>query len=504
LEYRSKVIDILEGIPSIVLNELDAESAGVRVHDRVKVSFNGQTIIALVKTTETYINRGEVGIFSEVKQRLNLKDGDRVSIAPTSHPESLKYIKKKMSGASLSKDEIFSIIKDVVNYNLSDVEIAAFMLSQHFHGMSMDEIEALTRALVETGETIDFGQTVYDKHSVGGVPGNKVSLLIVPIISACNLLIPKTSSKAITSPSGTADTMSVLAPVEFSPQEFKQVALKAGGAIVWGGRLGLAPADDILIKKVEYPLEVDPYSQMLASIMAKKMAVGTSCVVIDIPTGRGSKVADEEEARKLSADFMELGRRLGIRVVCGITYGGQPVGHTVGPVLEAKEALETLMGKGPTSLVEKSTALAGLLLEAAGVAAPRFGQEYAKKVLQSGKALEKMRQIIEAQGGDPNVKPEDLQVGQHKISIYSPCDGYVTEVDNSVISAIARAAGAPTDKGAGLILHGKRGRYVKKDEVILEIYAERSTRLSEAYNLAVQKKPITIEGMLLHRVPDYT
>ncbi|MBS7643974.1 AMP phosphorylase [Candidatus Bathyarchaeota archaeon] len=504
MEYRSKVIDIYGGMPSIVLNELDAESAGVRVHDRVKVSFSGKTVIALVKTTETYINRGEVGIFSEVKQRLNLKDGDLISITPTSPPESLNYIKKKMSGASLSKDEIFSIIKDVVGYNLSDVEIAAFMLCHHFQGMSMDEIEALTRALVETGEIIDFDQTVYDKHSVGGVPGNKVSLLIVPIISASNLLIPKTSSKAITSPSGTADTMSVLAPVEFSPQEFKQIALKAGGAIVWGGRLGLAPADDILIKKVEYPLELDPYSQMLASIMAKKMAVGTSCVVIDIPTGRGSKVADEKEARRLSADFMELGRRVGIRVVCGITYGGQPVGHTVGPALEAKEALETLMGKGPTSLVEKSTALAGLLLEAAGVAAPRLGQEYAKKVLESGKALEKMRQIIEAQGGDPNVKPEDLQVGQHKISIYSPCDGYVTEVDNSAISAIARMAGAPVDKGAGLVLYGKRGRYVKKDDVILEIYAERSTKLSEAYNLAVQKKPITIEGMLLHRVPDYT
>ncbi|MEM3088904.1 MAG: thymidine phosphorylase, partial [Candidatus Bathyarchaeia archaeon] len=187
MEYRSKVIDIYGGMPSIVLNELDAESAGVRVHDRVKVSFSGKTVIALVKTTETYINRGEVGIFSEVKQRLNLKDGDLISITPTSPPESLNYIKKKMSGASLSKDEIFSIIKDVVGYNLSDVEIAAFMICQHFQGMSMDEIEALTRALVETGEIIDFDQTVYDKHSVGGVPGNKVSLLIVPIISASNL-----------------------------------------------------------------------------------------------------------------------------------------------------------------------------------------------------------------------------------------------------------------------------------------------------------------------------
>lgn len=504
MEFRAKVLDIQVGRPSVVLNEADAESTGVRVHDRVKMSFSGQTVIALVETTETYVGRGEIGVFREVKQSLNLKDGDPVSIACTSPPESLNYIKKKMSGASLSKDEIFSIIEDVVDYNLSDVEIAAFMMSQHFHGMNMDEIEALTRALVETGEIIDFGQTVYDKHSVGGVPGNKVSLLIVPIVSASGLLIPKTSSKAITSPSGTADTMGILAPVEFSPQEFKQIALKAGGAIVWGGRLGLAPADDILIKRVEYPLGLDPYSQMLASIMAKKMAVGANCVVIDIPTGRGSKVEDEDKARRLSTDFMELGRRLGIRIVCGITYGGQPVGHTVGPVLEAKEALETLMGKGPTSLVEKSTALAGLLLEAAGVAAPKFGQEYAKKVLESGKALEKMRQIIEAQGGNPNVKPEDLQVGQHKISIYSPCDGYVTEVDNSAISAIARTAGAPVDRGAGLVLYGKRGRYVKKDDVILEIYAERSTKLSEAYNLAVQKKPVTIEGMLLHRVPEYT
>ncbi len=238
-------------------------------------------------------------------------------------------------------------------------------MEEEFHGMSMDEVEYLTRAMVETGITIDFARPCYDKHSIGGVPGNKVTLLIVPIVAAAGLLIPKTSSRAITSPSGTADTMNVLANIEFTASELKEMALKAGGTIVCGGKVGLAPADDILIR-VEYPLCIDPRGQMRASIMAKKLAVGADFIVIDIPVGLGAKVETTEDARKLAQSFMELGDRLKVRVQCGITYGGQPVGHTIGPALEAREALLALQGKGPASLIEKSTALTGMLLEVGG------------------------------------------------------------------------------------------------------------------------------------------
>jgi AMP phosphorylase len=252
--------------------------------------------------------------------------------------------------------------------------------------------------------------------------------------------------------------------------------------------------------RVEYSLEINPEAQMLASIMAKKLAVGVDFLTLDIPVGRGTKVDNIEQAQSLGREFVELGQRFGVKVECGITYGDQPVGHTVGPALEAKEALEALAGNGPTSLIEKSTALAGVLLEMSGVIPRGRGQDRAKEILASGKAMQKMREIIEAQGGDPSVKPEDIQIGSHRVKILSPADGYVVSVDNNAIKNIARAAGSPIDKGAGIKLHAKRGYIVKKGDPLIEIYAESEGKLSEAQALTMKMEPITVEGMLLGKV----
>ncbi len=296
--------------------------------------------------------------------------------------------------------------------------------------------------------------------------------------------------------------MSVLAPVEFSAQELRKIALKANGAIVWGGGLNIAPADDVFIT-VEYPLQLDPEPQMIASILAKKLAVGTDFLVLDIPTGEDTKILTAEEARRLGNKFIDLGSKLGIRIRCGVTYGGQPVGHAVGPALEAREALQTLEGFGPASLVEKATALAGLLLEMAGKATKGNGQEIAKDILQSGRALKKMKDIIDAQGGDPNIESEQIAVGPSKQSITAQADGYITHVSNAAINQIARATGAPGERGSGVVLFGKRGHKVTKGEPILEIFAERQSKLEEAYSLVAKLKPVAIEGMLLEEIPEF-
>jgi len=502
VELKAKLIDIPVGRRLVLLNEEDAKKNFILSHDRVRINYKGKTATAFADVTNTYLQSGEIGVFEGLRDELRAKEGSPVSVTLAKTPESVEYIRKKMRGQPLTKDEIYSIVRDVVDHNLSELEIAAFVMEEEFRGMSMDEIEYLTQAMVDTGTTIDFGRPCYDKHSVGGVPGNKVTLVIVPIVAAAGLLIPKTSSRAITSPSGTADTMEVLADVEFSASELKELTLKAGGAIVWGGKLGIAPADDILIR-VEHPLSLDPRGQMLASILAKKRAVGADCVVIDVPMGPGAKVETLEEARKLAHSFVDLGDRFKMLVQCGITYGGQPIGHAVGSALEAREALLALEGEGPASLIEKSTALAGMLLEMGGVASRNHGKDVAKEILLSGKALKKMKEIIEAQGGNPNIKPEEIPVGQHHIAVKAPCDGFVTNVDNTAITSIARAAGAPIEKGAGIILRWKRGYKVKKDDVLLEIYAERESRLTEAYNAAQRTNPVTIEGMLLHTIPEY-
>ena len=499
--FRSKIVDISTRTRLVLLNVKDAEQLGIATHDRVRLAKDEHSVPAIVNTTETFVGPGDVGVFLDTASELGIVGGDTVTVALLPPPTSVQYIKKKMRGEKLTSEEIHSIIKDVVDRALGEIEITAFVTAEQYHGMGMDEVEALTRAMVRHGSTIDFERPVFDKHSLGGIPGNKVTLLIVPIVAAAGLLIPKTSSRAITSPSGTADTMNVLAPVDFSASELKAIATKTSGAIIWGGSLNLAPADDIFIG-VEYPLQIDPEPQMLASIMAKKLAVGTDYLVLDLPVGREAKVETFEQARSISNQLIELGERLGVRVKCGITYGGQPIGYSVGPALEAKEALLALEGRGPTSLVEKSTALAGLLFELAGKASKGRGQDMAKELLASGKALKKMREIIEAQGGNPKVRPDDIPIGEKRAEIAAPFDGYITRVSNRAITAIARAAGAPTEKGAGVVFYGKEGHKVQKDEKIIEICAERESRLDEAYQLAVKLKPITLEGMLLQEIPE--
>jgi AMP phosphorylase len=293
--------------------------------------------------------------------------------------------------------------------------------------------------------------------------------------------------------------MSVLAPITFKAEELKRIVKKTRGALVWGGSLNLAPADDLFMR-VEYSLQMNPHAQMMASIMAKKIAVGVDFAVLDIPVGRGTKVGSIDEAQALGRGFIELGQKFGIKIECGMTHAEQPVGHTVGPALEAKEALEALEGHGPTSLIEKSTALAGLLLEMSGTISRGRGQDTAKEILASGKALQKMRQIIEAQGGDPKVKPEDIPIGNHTTKVLAPADGYLVSVDNEAIKNIARVAGAPIDKGAGIKLYAKRGYIVKRGDPLFEIYAESEGKLFEAQALAMKLQPITVEGMLLGKV----
>ncbi len=414
--------------------------------------------------------------------------------------DTIELVKKALDGKRLNKDELKKIISDALTGKLPDVAIAAFIVRQYLKPFSIDEIADLTLAMVEVGKTVDFGPNTVDKHSIGGVPGNKVSLLIAPIIASTGLKIPKTSSRSITT-IGTADTMEVLANVNLTLEEVEEVVNKTNGCIVWGGALDIAPADDLFIQKVESVLRIDPISQLLASIMAKKVAMGVKYLVIDIPQGRGTKAETMEDAMKLARMFVDLGQKLNVHVEGAITYGDQPIGNAVGPALEAREALMTLEGKMPsTSLVEKATGLAGMLMEMTGRAAPNRGSEIAKEILKSGKALKKMKEIIEAQGGDPNIKSEDIPVGQYTANIEATADGYVVSIDNRAIMAIVRAAGAPQDKGAGVIVHKKGGRHVKKGEPVITIFSNSETRLDEALSLARTLEPIIIEGMIRKRI----
>ncbi|MEM2088987.1 MAG: AMP phosphorylase [Thermoproteota archaeon] len=502
--FKVRLIDIKQGAYEVLLNIDDAEELGVHPLDRVRISFENISLTSVVNTTDTLIGQGEIGIFSEVADALRLKEGDIVNAVPGERPSSLQYIRKKMDGQKLTSNEIRAIIKDIVDNTLSDIELSAYVSAITIRGMDMDEVTDIVNSMVETGDVIKFDKSpIMDVHSIGGIPGNKYALLTVPIVAANGVTIPKTSSRAITSPSGIADTMEVLAPVSHTAQKIKHIAENVGGTIVWGGSVNLAPADDKIIR-VEYPLSIDPKPQVLASVIAKKKAAGVETLLIDIPTGRGAKVETEDEARRLAQDFIELGRRVGIRVECAITYGSQPLGRAVGPALEAREALMALEGKyAPRSLVEKSCSLAGILLEMAGIADRGRGRELAEETLRSGKALSKLREIIAAQGGRADITSDDIKVGRYNYEIIAWEDGYVQMVDNAAVAQICRTAGAPRDRGAGIVIWQKMGSQVKKGDKLCTIYADSTVKLERAKVLAQKFIPIPIGGMLLWRVPDY-
>ncbi|MBN2330745.1 MAG: hypothetical protein JXC85_02920 [Candidatus Aenigmarchaeota archaeon] len=340
---------------------------------------------------------------------------------------------------------------------------------------------------------------IFLHNSIGGVPGDETSMVLVPIIAAAGLTIPKTSSRAITSPAGTADRFECLAPVELELDEIKKVVHKTNGCLVWGGSVDLAPADDLFIK-IEYPLSIDPL--LLPSVMSKKKAVGAKYLVIDIPTGEEAKVKTTKEAESLAERFIELGKMLKINTVGASTFGEQPIGFAIGPALEAREALCTLMnGKGPGDLVDKVTHLAGILLD---FKLGRGGNKEAMRLLRSGKAYKKLKEIIAAQGGDPGIKPDDLPIGSKNVDVKSTVNGTVGWINNSALVEIARASGTPKDKGAGILLHKKMGDRVKKGDILFEVYADKGYKLERAMRLTKDLKILGIGErfqMLIEKIP---
>src|SRR3972149_27363 len=485
MELTAELLHITAGGRRIaILSEETASQLGVHSSDRIRITHNKHEAIAIANIA-VHFPKNRVGLYEEIAEILTVKEDEKIDVQLAQLPESLSHVRAKVRGERLRETDIHKIVKDVVERHLSEVEIAAFLTALSIHGLSMSENEAMSRAMVDTGKTIDFGKTpILDKHSVGGIPGDKTSILVVPIVAAAGYTIPKTSSRAITSPAGTADRMEPPCPVTLPSKEIRETVNKTNGCLVWGGSLELAPADDLFIK-VEYPLGIDPL--LLPSIMSKKKAIGATHVAIDIPTGSGAKIKTRTEAYLLASDFVDLGKRLGITIQCALTFGEQPLGCAIGPALEAREALSTLMGNGPADLKEKALSLAGMVFEMVG---GENGRQKAEALLGSGKAEKKLREIIEAQGGNPRVKPDEIPVGDKKAEVNAKQAGKVLWISTENIVQIAREAGAPKEKGAGLVLKAKLGESVEKDGVLLEVYAERSTKLASALELAERLQPI--------------
>lgn len=405
---------------------------------------------------------------------------------------ALKAIQKKLVGKRLNYAEIYAVMDEIANERLGDVLTTYFAASGYSKGFSDQEIYYLTKAMVETGQRLHFTGIVADKHSIGGVPGTRTTLIVVPIIAAAGFKIPKSSSRAITTPGGTADDMEVLSKVDFTEKQIYDIVKKTNGCIVWGGSFNIAPADDVIIK-VEEPLLFESFDKILVSIMAKKVAFGSTHVVIDLPYGEMVKVHSLKDAEVLKEKFEKLAKRFDLKIRVLIHKTDEPAGRGIGPLLETKEAMLVLEQQKyrPYDLEERSLNLAGALLDlcledASATLNQRIkrehgsGHEWARHILTSGLALDKMKEIIKAQGGDPEITSAHMKPGRYSFEIIAKTSGNIKKIHSKNATVIAKILGAPDDKKAGIYLNKKIGQKINKGEILYTLYSQSIYNLREA------------------------
>jgi thymidine phosphorylase len=465
---------------------------GFQALSKVEVCADGRRILAVLNVVDDaeIVGLDELALSEEAFDLLGLTEGQGVSVDHAQPPASMDAVRRKIAGQRLNKQDFHSIVQDITESRYSKTEISAFLVASGQSDMDRDEVLYLTQAMLASGERLNWDEAqVADKHCIGGIPGNRTSMLVVPIVAAHGMLIPKTSSRAITSPAGTADTMEVLASVELGIGKMHDIVRKQRGCMIWGGTAKLSPADDIMIS-VERPLGIDSQGQMVASILSKKLAAGSTHLLLDIPVGPTAKIRQMRQAQRLRKLFEYVGDQLDIQLEVVITDGRQPVGNGIGPVLEARDVMQVLQNDpdAPNDLRQKALRLAGRVMEFDPDVRGGDGFAIARDILDSGRAMAKMNAIIAAQGAQTKTYP----LGKLTHDILAPRDGVVTAIDNFQMARIARFAGAPMDKGAGVDLFKKLGDSVEKGEPLYRLYAEFPSDYKFALALCEQASGYTI------------
>jgi thymidine phosphorylase len=433
------------------------------------------------------VEEDEIGLSESAFLDLGLPEGTEVHATLAAPPDSVSRVREKLGGRRLERDDFDAILEDVVQRRYSKVELSMFVLACALQKLDTEELVDFTRAMIDRGERLDFGHgPVADKHCIGGIPGNRTTMIVVPVVASLGVVIPKTSSRAITSPSGTADTMGVLADVALGRDRMHAVVSEVGGCIAWGGALDLAPADDVLIT-VERPMNIDTEAQMIASIMSKKRAAGATHALIDIPTGPSAKVRSHSAARTLGLRFQTIADAIGLELEIEITDSNGPVGRGVGPRLEALDVLSVLRldADAPSDLREKSLFLAARLLEMVGAVPPAEGYVAARDALDSGAAARKLEEIIDAQG-----RREIPAEAPLRADVCATRDGRIHTVDCQGVNALAKLAGAPAHPSAGLSMLRKPGDVVMRGDPLIALHAQTRANLDFALAYAAEHPEI--------------
>lgn len=461
---------------------------GFEAQTQVEVCANGRRLLAILHHVKAdWLAHDEAGLSEAAWDLLAVKEGQELFVHHAPPIESLRFLRAKALGRTLDYASMHALVSDIGHGRISDLHLASFVTACAGSRLDYLETVALTRAMVDAGDRLRWAHSpVMDKHCVGGLPGNRTTLIVVPIVAACGLVMPKTSSRAITSPAGTADAMETLAPVELDVDTLRRVVDREGACIAWGGKARLSPADDILIR-VERPLDLDSEALLVASVLSKKMAAGSQRILIDLPVGATAKVRSHAAADSLAGRLVTVGAELDMMVRVVTTDGRQPVGRGIGPALEAMEALAVLQRRddAPADLRDRALLLAGVLLEMAGRAVPGRGSALAAETLDSGRALAKFEAICAAQGGmrEPPRAPYQEPVLAREA-------GRVGAIDNRRLARAAKLAGAPRDAAAGATIHVRLGDTIALGQPLFSLHAQSRGELAYALAYVNSQAPI--------------
>lgn len=463
-------------------------SEGLTPQSRVLLRNSGHEIIATLHQVESdLLDIDQAGLSEIAWRRLAVEEGDLIYASHPNPVGSLGFVRRRIYGNRLDEAPLRAIIADIVKGSYSDVELSSFITACAALPLDKDETIALTKAMVDVGEKLTWNRSpVVDKHSIGGLPGNRTTPIVVSIVAAHGLTMPKTSSRAITSPAGTADTMETMAPVNLDLPAIRRVVERESGCIVWGGAVRLSPADDILIR-IERALDIDSEGQLVASVLSKKIAAGSSHLVLDIPVGPTAKVRNAESASLLAKRLAEVASAFGVHATMIVSDGMQPVGSGMGPALEARDVMAVLQGipEASAELRDRACTLAGALLELGGACAEGLGKALALQTLEDGRAWAKFQRICEAQGG-MRVPP----IARQQHPLVSPLAGVVTAIDNRRIARLAKLAGAPESKAAGVHLAVQLGTHVSAGAPLCTVHADTLGELHYALDYAAANPDI--------------
>ncbi|MHC4452481.1 MAG: thymidine phosphorylase [Planctomycetota bacterium] len=406
---------------------------------------------------------------------------------PLAVPE---LIVRKREGHKLEEREIRDLIAGFMSGAVTDYQMSAFAMAVYFQGMDFEETVAMTLAMRDSGKVVDLDDIdapKVDKHSTGGV-GDKVSICLAPIVSACGVAVPMMSGRGLGHTGGTLDKLEAIPGfrVDLSARQFRAQLAKIGCALI--GQTGdLAPADKRLYALRDVTGTVESIPLITSSILSKKLAEGIDALVLDVKVGRGAFMKTESDARELARCLVRVGTLSGKRVSALLTDMNTPIGYTIGNGLETTEALEILHGQGPDDLRELTYELAAEMLRAAGVSKTKAqALRRVKQALTDGSALEKMCQIVEAQGGDSRVvdAPDQLAVARHRSTVAATADGYVTDLDPLELGYASMGLGAgrgraedAVDPGAGIRLHVQLGDAVRTGDELATLYASQRSLL---------------------------